>query len=425
MRCQPPRHGSSSEQTEHCSSSSDSDPSASRGAHQARLRHTAEPWRKRLCEARDAPNPGASDSARQAPRRAFSARHRAEPWRARLCEADTKAQSAATRGTSQGRCRSLTRRAVLARGQDLKVRPPRHGQNAVTLSRLPCSALPLALLIKSQGFGQDLRCRGFAPQTAQGSAGKRDDTRRGGRDTPRQAAASGLAATPESKQQPAAPTRPSRAQPPHQNPSSHQTLPRETRRSQPPPSNSTPPLYDACVCVCVCGGVSRKGRKGWKSRKSLKSPSSRKGRKSAKNRTSRKGRKSEESRKSHKSLKSLKSRTGRKGRKGSTGPERYLVFLSVRGRLKKSVFPLPAFGSPLARPSLAPSLAPSLSLSLAPRSPPRSLSRSPLARPLARSLAPSPPRSPARSRSNHAFNSGENLMRITHLNRDLQFHLMY
>ena len=83
----------------------------------------------------------------------------------------------------------LTRRAVLARGQDLKVRPPSHGQNAVTLGRLPCSALPLALLIKSQGFGQDLRCRGL--RSTDSSRKRRESRRhaRGGRATPRQAAA--------------------------------------------------------------------------------------------------------------------------------------------------------------------------------------------------------------------------------------------
>ena len=40
------------------------------------------------------------------------------------------------------------------------------------------------------------------------------------------------------------------------------------------------------------------------------------------------------------------------------------------------------------------------------------------------SLAPSPPRSAPRSRSYHFFNSGETLMRITKLNRDLKFLLI-
>ena len=41
------------------------------------------------------------------------------------------------------------------------------------------------------------------------------------------------------------------------------------------------------------------------------------------------------------------------------------------------------------------------------------------------SRSPTTPRSPPRSRSYHFFNSGETLMRITNLNRDLKSHLIY
>ena len=84
-------------------------------------------------------------------------------------------------------------------------------------------------------------------------------------------------------------------------------------------------------------------------------------------------------------------KVGKVGNVGNVGK------VSVRGRLKKSGVRCPGTVGQICLP-----------LSLVPPS-----------------LDPSSPRSAPRSRSYHFFNSGETLMRITKLNRDLKFPLIY